>query len=188
MRLFVAAEIPPAVRDAIAALIDEMRRELPGLKWVRPESIHVTLRFLGEVNEADLPRLTGALRPGIAGAAGPFDVAVAGAGVFPDRGRPRVLWVGLREETGKLVTLQSAVGRTIDGLGLPGVRRDDRPFRPHLTVARMGEGRPPARLGEALERRRDAALGRFTVASLWLYRSLLKPAGAEYQRIEEYPL
>jgi 2'-5' RNA ligase len=188
VRLFVAAEIPPEIRQALAELMDALKREIPGPRWVRPEGIHLTLRFLGEVAEAELPRLAGELAVHVPGSGSPFEVRVEGMGVFPETGRPRVLWVGLVQPGGELEKLQSVVERALEATALAGVKPEGRPFRPHLTMARFGEGRPDPALAAALATRRDRTWGRFTVSSICLFQSLLGPGGATYRKLKEQKL
>ena len=188
MRLFIAAQIPQGIRDGLAALMTGLKKEIPGLRWVRPEGMHLTLRFLGDVAESDLARLGGEVRRNLAGSAGPFDVRVEGLGLFPEKGRARVLWVDLVEPTGALVVLHSMVERAVVGAALPGVKKEDRPFRPHLTLARFGDGRPPSGIASAVAARQQRGWGQFTVSSVCVFQSLLKPGGAEYRRLEEYRL
>ena len=190
MRLFVAVAIPPEIREALRRLVGELRSEIRGPRWVRPEGIHLTLRFLGEVEEPSLPGLVAELERSLPGSVTPFDVEVAGIGVFPERGRPRVLWVGLDEAGDRLSTLQRRVESAV-ATAVPNLKKETRPFAPHLTLARFGDARPPAGLGATIARyggERRPRLGTFTVMSVHLLQSLLGPGGAEYRQLGEYRL
>ena len=109
MRVFVAIDLPPQLREALASLIEGMREESDGVRWARPGGIHLTLRFIGEVSEDGLAPLREQLGRSIPHATAPFEVTARGIGTFPERGRPRVLWVALEEESGALPSLQAAV-------------------------------------------------------------------------------
>jgi 2'-5' RNA ligase len=187
VRVFIAAEIPPTIHEALAALMGELKKEIPGPRWVRPQGIHLTLRFLGEVAQSDLARLGDELARRVPGSVDPFTVGLEGLGVFPEKGRPRVLWVGLAEPGGGLMKLQSIVEGAVEAAALPGVKKEERPYRPHLTLARFGEGRPPSGLAQALSARQGHSWGRFEVSSICLFQSLLKPGGAEYRVLKELP-
>lgn len=195
MRLFIAAEIPAPIIHRLGALIEHLRGEIAGPRWVKPEGIHLTFKFLGEVNEQDLPRLSGALgaamKPMMSSATPPLVVSLAGIGTFPERGRAKVLWVGLREPTGGLETTHRRVEQAVQSAALVPVRGRERVFSPHLTLARFGEGPTPAGLAHAIATCNEAlepSGESFEVASVCLFQSLLKPGGAEYRKLEEYPL
>ncbi len=185
MRLFVACDLPAEVRGRLRSLGESLRTEAPRLRWVRPEGIHLTLRFVGEVDEEIRSRLSETLRRAVPGAAPPFEVAVEGAGYFPDRGRPRVLWVGLREPSGALAGLHARVEEAVRGAG---VAPENRPFRPHLTLARFGDERADPRLLAAVGLLSTARHGLFTVEAVHLFQSVLRPSGAAYRLLEEFRL
>lgn len=175
MRLFVAVEIPGAVRASLEALLAELRRDVRDVRWSRVESIHLTLKFLGEVEEPRLGPLSGALEAAASAAAGGFEVGVGALGTFGDPRRPRVVWAGVRDPAGGLAALQEAVEAACEGCGFP---REERAFSPHLTLARP---KGPSRdLSRALPARAGWEGGRFAVASIVLFQSLLKPEGAAY--------
>lgn len=152
------------------------------MRFVPVSGIHLTLKFLGEI----LPGLADSLHPAldrVAGARLPFTVRVRGAGCFPDHGRPRVLWVGLEESQGALATLQRAIEVECAGLGLPA---EDRPFSSHLTLGRVRHeaGAEAASFVRAvLDREQAVELGVLTVDSVHLFRSDLRPTGAEHHRL-----
>jgi 2'-5' RNA ligase len=182
MRLFLAIDLPPRVRDAVAEVQERTRRSCPGWRWVRPEGIHLTLRFLGEVTPADEARQRETWRRAVAGHPRVrFDVG--GLGVFPGGGRPRVLWLGVKDASpaGDLAALAEALEETARELGF---EPDERPFRAHLTLARAErEGRPvsPAPGG--------ALLASDLVADeVVLFQSELGPGGARYGRVAALPL
>lgn len=182
MRLFLAAELPGSVRRCVGDLQTRLRDELKGWRWVRPEGIHLTLRFLGEVDDQLDERARGAWRDVARGCA-PFRLGVRGVGRFPDRGRPRVLWVGLEEiEPGEgLARLVADLERNARELGW---QPEKRPFRPHLTLARGLRGARPDEPPEGA--RVPAAEG--WVRRLVLFRSRLDRSGARYTALASFPL
>src|SRR3954454_5555025 len=144
MRLFVAADLPDGVRGALAAEQARIKAALgssdPSLKWVKAEHAHLTLVFIGNVEDARVPAVVDAIAADIA--LPPFDATFEGAGAFPPRGAPRVLWIGLGSGARELVDLQRVIASRIAALGLP---IEDRAFHPHLTLARWRESRPADR-------------------------------------------
>jgi len=185
--MFVAAELPEPVRDSLAQAQQKLRPILGSMRWASPGSMHLTIRFLGEMDEVQTGALSAALKTSLKPPAAPgCDVHVRGLGVFPQVKRPRILWAGLVDEPpGSLARLHAAVELAVSAAGLPA---EDRPFHPHLTLARAGEGRPPAALPVVLADMKDVDLGHFRVDALRLLRSVLKPSGAQHHLVEEYPL
>lgn len=166
VRAFVALDLEARVREAAAELVERLRPEVRGARWARPETLHLTLRFLGPATPAQLERLS----PALAAAAAQCPVstaAVAGLGTFPESGRPRVLWLGLDLPT-PILALQQACERAAEEAGFA---PSDRPFRPHLTLARFRERAPRPRLP-------PADLGESRLDTVVLYRSDLRPQGA----------
>jgi 2'-5' RNA ligase len=151
------------------------------LKWVRPESMHLTLKFLGDVDPARVPEIEAALAAA-AGAAPPFSLNARGIGVFPGMRKPRVLWMGLEGQLDRLAALQAAVESELARVGFPA---EERPFKAHLTLARI---KAPLRipLSEALlSEAGEGESGPFPVERICLFRSELRPAGAVYTRLAE---
>jgi 2'-5' RNA ligase len=182
VRLFVAVDLPGASRDRIESLIADLRREVPDVRWARIEGVHLTLKFLGEVEEGRLPALASILDRRAA-AAGGFTVRLQGVGTFGDRSRPRVVWCGVTDPGGGLARLAASID---EGCAETGVAKEARPFHPHLTLARLKS--PSRGLAAALEARADLDLGGFAVTSFHLFQSLLRPQGAAYLRLAEHRL
>lgn len=184
MRAFVAVELPAAVRDEVARRADAVSSDLPAARWVRRESLHLTLHFLGEVTPKAVERLAGPL--GEACARTPVLTAgLAGGGCFPPRRPARVAWAGIGPVE-PLCALQARVAAAVDRpLGLEPERR---PFSPHVTVARCRRPWPRAAV-ERFERAFAGAVGGpFEVRSAALMESRLGPSGARYRRVAAYPL
>src|SRR5262249_28902187 len=140
MRLFIAANLPDSVRDALAAEQQRISAALAGsgssLKWVRPEHAHLTLVFIGNVEDGRVQTVIDAIAADVE--APPFETAFEGAGVFPPRGAPRVLWIGVGAGARELSDLQRILAGRVAALGVP---IEDRAFHPHLTLARWRDSR-----------------------------------------------
>ena len=155
--------------------------------WVRPEGIHLTLKFLGEIPETQIEAV-GAVVRRAASAADPFALEARGLGAFPNPRAPRVLWLGLHGEPGAmdaLQRLQAAVEAGVAGLGFP---REDRAFTPHLTLARVRDRGAAEPLEQVLAGGRDRVVGGFRAGALALIKSELRPSGAVYTTLVEVPL
>jgi 2'-5' RNA ligase len=187
VRLFVAAEIPEQVRHALGSLQARLKPRLPGVRWVPPATMHLTFKFIGEMPEPRVPELRAALGRALpARDLARFEIRVRGLGVFPDRRRPRVLWAGMTASVpGMPQRVQQAIEQAAAAAGCP---REDRPFRPHLTLARLGERDGGPGMADLVASSADEDCGAFEVASVWLFQSILRPGGAEHRRLEEYPI
>ena len=186
MRLFVALDFPDAVRQTLRELIARLQPGFRSAKWVRPEAMHITLKFIGEVDGEKLAPIRGALAPVHSSA--PVEIHFRGLGFFPNERRPRVLWCGV-EASPNLAELAEAVQRALVPLGIPAESRD---FVPHLTLARFNSDDAPRKDLETLVRAagelKSYDFGRTRETELHLIESILKPAGAEYRRLETFPI
>lgn len=182
MRCFVAIDLDDRIRDAVRVLRDRLGPGSIGWRFLDPERVHLTLRFLGETDPQRIPALSGDLARACA-LATPATVHLGRLGTFPPRGVARILWVDAAdaEPAGALDDLAARVGRVAESHGWPA---ETRRFRPHLTVARARRGsrpdRPPA--GERVE----AAPMR--VDAVVLYESVLRPEGARYRELDRFQL
>jgi len=187
MRLFVALEPPGAVRRRLEQVASEIRRvagrAAEEVKWVRGESVHLTLQFLGNVPEERVPDVAAALAES-ARAARPLHLEVRGAGGFPNARRPRVVWAGLEGDLEPLSALVRDIGRRLAPLGFA---PEDRPWSPHLTLGRARGGGAPG-LGGALSAVKDAEVGGWRAAEIVLFRSHLSPEGPRYEPVRRVAL
>ena len=179
LRLFVALWLPGPLSRAVSARLDELRRGSRGVRWVRPDQLHLTLKFLGETPSTELPELTSALA-GVAAETRPFHLSLAPGGVFPPNGPPRVVWLGLTPEE----DLAALAARVEEALAPLGHAPERRPFRAHLTLGRAEPGAVFDRglLGRPLE------TGPVMVERVSLVQSVLRPQGAVYTTLREWPL
>jgi RNA 2',3'-cyclic 3'-phosphodiesterase len=178
LRLFVAVDLSAEAREAVAGEQQRIAAAMSGsrssLKWVNPEQAHLTLVFLGNV---DAPRVAGVVEAiGRDVDLAPFEMVLEGIGVFPSRGAPRVLWLGIAGGAPELTLLQREIAARAGGLG---IALEDRRFSPHLTIGRWRESRPADR-ERAVGGGRKGALARVRVEAATLYESKLSPAGAAY--------
>ncbi|MBA2440853.1 MAG: RNA 2',3'-cyclic phosphodiesterase [Rubrobacter sp.] len=178
MRAFVAVSPPPEVREAVVERARGLRYE-GEVRWLPPENVHLTLKFLGEVPEDALAAVSAAL-DGACGEHGPFGVELPDFGAFPSRERAKAVWAAVGAGSGELGALAADIEGALEGLGFP---REKRPYLPHATVGRA-RGRP-ARLPEA--EATGEPLG-FRVRSVELVRSRLLPSGAVYSVLSSSPL
>ncbi len=162
-----------AVTEAQGVLRQAIGKQLR-VAWVAPANLHLTLKFLGQT-EAEVAEAVGDVVARGLLAYKPFEVKAQGAGAFPDEHRPRVLWVGLVDESGALKGLQADVEKWMEALGFA---RETRPFAPHLTLGRVKEGH--GSVAEALAQFRETAFGTSTIRDVTLYESRLRAKGAEY--------
>ncbi len=176
MRLFVGIPFPDDIRDRLGGLSGG----LPGARWVRPENLHISLRFIGETaggDEIDIDQALGAV--GFEA----FEVTLAGVGCFDRRGRVHVVWAGV-ENPESLMRLQGKVESALVRFGL---EPEHRKYKPHVTLARMKKG-APREVGQYLEAQNGFTAGPFTVARFTLFESHLGSGGPHYRALADYPL
>lgn len=176
MRLFIAINLPAVVREGLWNTIEPLRAAGYPVRWVTEDGLHLTLKFLGEIEDGQLDGVTRALDAAV-DRANRFTLAVGGFGSFPPTGRPRVVWVGC-EPVPPLELLQHGVERETAALGFP---IEGRPFRPHVTLGRArreARARDFGSFDEALQQLEFAA--EFVVDGVALMRSQLSSAGARY--------
>jgi 2'-5' RNA ligase len=182
MRAFIAIDLPEMIRTELQRRQSAFRAASPDARWTRPEGIHLTLKFLGEISDEQVGKVTEALKE-----LGPFEnfgVEVKGLGFFPDARRPRVFWAGVEAPP----PLGELAGRVEDCMERLGFGREGRAYRPHLTLARFKNPRPQPALAELAGRENETSLGRFEVSEFFLFESKLSPRGAEYRKVARFPI
>lgn len=177
-RLFVAVDPPATLREQLTALYESIR----GVTWTRPEQLHLTLRFLGDIDEALAPPVEEALaRIQVQS----FILPLAGIGSFPPRGPARVIWTGTGTGHPRLYQLRQQIDDALLGTGMP---LDVRTFQPHVTLGRIKAEAPPGLVSQYLKRHKDFEAPPFRVESVRLYASVLQPNGAVHTLKREFPL
>lgn len=176
IRAFIAIEIPDEVRVALDHVLSRLRRTGAHVSWVRPENIHLTLVFLGDVPSDRIPDIQYELDR-VATSASAFEMMVEGVGSFGSPKAPRVIWAGVTESSGSLIALQRDLAAALRALGIP---VESRPFHAHLTLGRMRSRRGAAALTSALSSASVTVHGLVRVDRVSLFESRLHPEGARY--------
>ncbi len=184
MRSFIAIEIPPGVKTELAALIERLRVCRVRAAWAKPDTMHLTLHFLGEVSEDHIATIRESLAMKTQSIP-PFELRVAGTGAFPNVLKPSVIWVGLAPLDGGLDRLHKLVQETVEGAGLS---CDRKAFRPHVTLARMKERDRTGELARLLGAESGFTAGSFRVESVTLFSSRLTRAGAIHNPLATFDL
>ena len=183
VRSFIAVELPSEIRAELASLEERLKaRRHPFVKWVDSESIHLTLKFLGNIALATVPQIIDAITK-IAQPISPFRLQMGGLGVFPNWQRPQVVWVGIGGEVGKLAILQRDMEAALSPLGFP---PESRSFKAHLTLGRLRERTSPKdkqKFGEWVTSIKFETALSFEVNALSLMKSQLTPSGAIYSQL-----
>jgi len=183
IRAFIAIDIDPQVRENITRAIGQLRSRVLEVRWIAPANFHLTLKFLGDIEQTQIEAIGAALEERLR----PFPrftINAKGLGVFPDLRRPRIMWIGLAGN--ELTTLAAQVELALLPLGFaPGKRN----FTPHLTIGRWRQtDRPSKTLGQELESLKDYQFGASNVDEVILFQSVLKPEGAIYTRAKAVTL
>ena len=183
IRTFLAIEIPKEILDQFGRFHYRLGRSMTGVvRWARPGSIHLTLKFFGNITERDIRNIEDALKDK-AKAFAPIPVAVGTMGVFPNLSRPRVLWVGITTGLEELTAMQAEIEAALEKAGFP---REERAYRPHLTLGRMKSERRIEGLDKAVQEHGDYSAGSFTAEEMILLRSDLKPTGPVYTPLAKF--
>lgn len=182
MRAFIAIDFDDAVIQQLADLQNRLRRRLPSLRWVRPDQLHLTVKFLGEIDAARVTEI-GAELTAVAARRAPFVVRLKSIGCFGTRGSVRVIWVGVKDATGAVQRLAADCDAAMASLGFP---PEDRPFSAHLTLARNKNPHLTREIHRAIETEQYTAFGEQTIASITLYQSELDSTGPTYTAVSTY--
>jgi RNA 2',3'-cyclic 3'-phosphodiesterase len=188
IRSFIAIELPEEVKTGLRRIQTELKLpEHTFVKWVAPDGIHLTLKFLGNISPQKVAEITRVMEQASQGL-GTFHLEITEVGAFPNMRQPRVLWVGIRGEVDKLVAWQQRIDNGLIPLGFV---KETRAFTPHLTLARLREGCSPGDrrdFGEMVAKTPVEVNYKFNVTSLNLMKSQLLPGGAVYNRLAEVKL
>lgn len=184
IRAFLAVDPPREVLDEVARIQDRLRKTIQGyIRWVKPQGIHLTLKFFGAISESDVANISQVVK-NITSDINPFTLGIRRVGAFPDVKRPRILWIGMDGDVEILVRLQRKVDAALYDYGF---KKEDRTFKPHLTLARIKDPRGLIGLAKIMERSEDYAAGSFSAAGLNLFKSDLTPKGAIYTKLAYFP-
>jgi 2'-5' RNA ligase len=195
MRIFVGIDLDPEVRARITRFMEGVQGFAPGARWVRPESLHITLKFIGEQSPEQLDAVAERLRRIEASG---FEIGIGGYGFFPTAKAPRVFWIGIHAGP-QLAGLAENVDKDVAEIGIP---VEDHAYSPHLTLARGGRrssGSPKWRSGDGANRMfaelqkrlqgiSDLDFGTMMVREFILYQCQLSPGGSKYTKLQSFPL
>lgn len=176
IRCFIALDLEEDLRNDISRQQTIFTRQVKGFKWVDPEDYHLTLKFLGSVRKERVQEV-GDLLEGIGLQQDPFPVTLQGISAFPYQSNPRVIWVGVRDQSGQLENLWQEIDTGLVDLGFP---RDDREFTPHLTLGRVKANRSQGDLTYLFQRFRGRKFGTSLIDSITFYRTELQKSGPKY--------
>ena len=180
IRTFIALELPPSLISLLAKVQEDLQSMGLRAKWVRPENIHLTLKFLGNTNSVDIDKIGGAMVDAV-GKINTFNLVAEGIGVFPGIKRPRVIWVGLKGQIQLLFAMQRLLE---DNLAALGYKKEKRPFKGHLTLGRFKQSVNPNTIRRVLQELGDLTIEEFTARRVIFYKSDLKPTGAVYSQLQ----
>lgn len=180
LRLFIAVSVPKSQRSAVANATTSLRGNLLGARWIEPDNQHITLKFLGWVPEEKKTEVS-AVCKSVAAGHPRTEISLTDLGAFPNAKRPRVLWIGVDDPTHVLEGLARGLDESLEPLGFS---REERPFTPHLTLARF---KMPVKSSGHLPQF-GLRLAPFVIDRVGLFRSILSPKGARYEVIQEFPL
>ncbi len=180
MRLFVAIELSGDVKKSLIKAQSVLRKRCDGIRWVSESAMHLTLKFIGDVDDNDVVETTEAVSLGVDGVAS-FDMEVGGCGCFPDRGPLRTIWAGVSETSGVLAACVGEIEGRLEELGFP---RERRPFSPHITLGRVRDDRSGGRMRSIVEAHTIEPLNE-PVYGVSVMASELSPRGATYARVSQ---
>ncbi|MBN2561309.1 MAG: RNA 2',3'-cyclic phosphodiesterase [Phycisphaerae bacterium] len=184
MRTFIAIDLDRAIKKHLSDLQAQLGPRCPKLKWVDPNKMHLTIKFLGEVRDQQIAEISRALGR-LAAECQPFDIAVEGLGTFNPTGPVKVVWIGIQDPSGRLAECQALCEDLIEPLGFP---REGRRFSPHLTLARNKFTENSREIRAALDAQPPVRAGSQTVSGVMFYQSTLTPGGPIYSALSRHPL
>lgn len=182
IRAFIAIKIPEDIQEKLCGIQQKLKQAQVHVSWVKPENIHLTLKFLGNIEEKQIPKIVSSIEESVK-AVSPFQLQVGYAGAFPNLRYPRVVWIGVTDdEEGSLKTLQENLSSRLARVGF---KKEKGRFQPHLTLGRVRSQKNKSNLLRAVEAIINIWVGEISVEALYLIRSELKPTGAEYTKLAE---
>jgi 2'-5' RNA ligase len=184
VRAFLAIDLPAGLRGEIGKIQDRLRLHVSGIRWTKPEGIHLTLKFFGDISEDEIETLSRVIE-NTTGGVSPFSLRLGTPGAFPGTRRPRVLWIGVDGDVETLVKLQQNIERDLE---TGGFKRENRTYKPHLTMGRFRDHGKSPDLERVLENTKDVyRVESFIAEGLTLFKSDLTPGGAVYTALKFFP-
>ncbi len=177
VRTFVAVELTPEIRGRANSLVSVLRHVVADVRWASPENMHLTIKFLGDVEVLEIPRVCGAVSRAVADMP-PFELEVRGAGAFPDADRPRTVWLGVGEGSEAMTDLHDRLQAALAPLGF---REEGRRFRPHVTLGRVRDSEAGSRFAQTLAEQAEFFAGEMIVGDVTIFSSELSRTGSRYE-------
>jgi 2'-5' RNA ligase len=184
IRAFLALDLPEDVTCFLGNISNRLKQSRADVRWVNPTSIHLTLKFLGNIIGAQIPDIETALRP-IFSSQSPLQIEISDIGAFPNLRQHRVVWVGVSDTSGRLVKMVSLIEDAFDRLGF---QRESRSFNPHLTLGRTKSNRDKERLVDLINSMNPTPSITFVADRATLFQSILEPAGPRYKALSVFNL
>jgi 2'-5' RNA ligase len=185
IRSFLAFELPLEIKKMVTRVFEDARRSSLDVRWVRPEGIHLTVVFMGNVKTEDLDSIGNEVGR-VCSDFSPFQISLKGIGCFPNSRNPRVIWLGLVGDVDRMSRFRDRLQKQLSAFG---VQEEKRSFKPHLTLGRFKKAlRDEKSLGRLLEKHKDLSSPECTVHELVLFKSELNPGGAVYTKMLSWPL
>jgi RNA 2',3'-cyclic 3'-phosphodiesterase len=183
MRSFIAIELPQEIKDTLGRLQQKLKTAGADVKWVEPKNIHLTLKFLGEIDEPTKDRISSSLKE-ICRSKSAFSISLSSCGAFPTTDSPRVIWAGIKDGDSQVKAIAQHIENNLAQIGLP---KEDREFSSHITLGRTRSSKNRKQLSELLSNLKTLE-GSFPAAKLTLYKSTLPPRGPVYEILQEFQL
>ncbi|MBN1823794.1 MAG: RNA 2',3'-cyclic phosphodiesterase [Endomicrobiales bacterium] len=184
MRLFIAINLPDEMKEALSDVQERLKVLPVDVSWVKKENFHITLKFLGEVGESEIPGIEGVLGR-VCARSRAIRVVFSGLGVFPDRNPPRVVWAGISEGAEEIKKLASDIK---EGLSTAGFQKEKRGFRAHLTLGRVRSAKNAGEIARRVNAMKDVSAGACGIHSVELMRSVIETQGVKYSVKRSYGL
>lgn len=185
MRTFIAVDPSPDVLARLNAYVERVSKRTKGFSWADSSKIHLTLRFLGDIEETVRKSVADRLNT-VCSKEIPILIKARGVGFFPSARKPRIVWAGLEGDIDRLNRLQAVIERVLEGLEVHPC--EERDFKPHLTLARIKDFRIASGVASILQGSQEVEFGEFAVKSVFLYKSDLTPKGSRYTKLNEFHL
>ena len=183
IRAFIALRLPENILFSINKIQEDLKQYRLPVRWVQPENIHLTLKFFGNISESDT-EIIGIAMGDCAGCCSPLTLSAKGIGVFPSVARPRVIWAGFSGRISLLLSFQDALEKRLEKSGF---KKEERPFRGHLTIGRFKDRVDSEKLIEAIRKHKDFNTDVFNAGEIILFKSDLLPAGPVYTELLNVP-
>jgi len=184
MRSFIAIEILEDIKDKITEIQQKLKATNADVKWTEPNNIHLTLKFLGEIDDEKLGKIINLL-PSVARGCKPFKIEIGGVGKFPPRGIPRIIWVGCKGGLSAIGSLSKSIDECVSDIG---IAKEKREFAAHVTIGRVRTSRNATFLNETIEILSGASFGSQIVKKIVLFKSQLGGTAPVYTAIKDFIL